>query len=146
MPMPSSANPSPPARLSIQRDGGHGRTTPVILVVDDDEYVHQTLAAALRRLGSTVIRAVSAAEGLDLALQYRPNVAIIDVGLPDADGFELTRSLRAQAGLESLRIVILTGYVPEPELASDAGADAIVGKPFRLHEFLATIESQLAVA
>lgn len=129
--------------MSSLPDTAEERADRVILVVDDDEYVHETLAAALRGLGATLVRAVTATEGHRLALDHRPNLAIVDVGLPDDDGFALTRRLRGEATLEGLRIVILTGYVPDPDEASDAGADAILGKPFRLHEFLATIEAQL---
>jgi DNA-binding response OmpR family regulator len=124
--------------------GGPGRrTAPVILVVDDDEYVHSTLAAAMRGLRPEIIRATTAAEGMELALEHRPDVAIIDVGLPDLDGYELTRAMRARPELAGLRICILTGHLPDEALARESGANAIVGKPFRLHEFLDTIRSQL---
>lgn len=110
-----------------------------MLVVDDDEYVHATLAAALRRLRPTVIRAQTAMDGLELAIHHRPDIAIVDLGLPDSDGYELTRRLRAEPDLRDLRIVILTGYEPDPTASQRAGANAILGKPFRLHEFLATV-------
>jgi DNA-binding response OmpR family regulator len=121
------------------------RTTPVILVVDDDDYVHSTLAAAMRGLRPEIIRAGTAEEGLRLALERRPDVAILDVGLPDQDGYQLTRALRAQPELADLRICILTGHLPDHALAREAGANAIIGKPFRLHDFLDTIRDQLRV-
>jgi two-component system KDP operon response regulator KdpE len=116
---------------------------PVILVVDDDEYVHSTLAAAMRGLRPEIIRAATAAEGLRLAIERRPDLAIVDVGLPDQDGYELTRALRSQQGLGGLRILILTGHLPDQAVAAAAGADAIMGKPFRLNEFLDTVREQL---
>lgn len=119
------------------------RTAPVILVVDDDEYVHSTLAAAMRGLRAEIVRATTAAQGLDLALARLPDVAIVDVGLPDLDGYALTRALRARPELGSLRICILTGYLPNEALAREAGANAIIGKPFRLDTFLDTIRDQL---
>jgi two-component system KDP operon response regulator KdpE len=125
-------------------EGSAGRrTAPVILVVDDDEYVHSTLAAAMRGLRPEIIRAVTAADGLQLALDRRPDMAIVDVGLPDLDGYALTRAMRARPELAELRICILTGHLPDEALAREAGANAIIGKPFRLHEFLDTIRSQL---
>ena len=118
---------------------------PVILVVDDDEYVHSTLAAAMRGLRPEIVRATTAAEGLQLALDRRPDLAIVDVGLPDQDGYALTRLMRDRPELADLRICILTGHLPDEELARAAGADAIIGKPFRLHEFLDTVRSQLRI-
>jgi DNA-binding response OmpR family regulator len=119
------------------------RAVPVILVVDDDEYVHSMLAAAMRGLRAEVIRATTAAQGLELALERRPDVAIVDVGLPDLDGYALTRALRARSELASLRICILTGHLPDEALAREAGANAILGKPFRVQEFLDTVRGQL---
>jgi DNA-binding response OmpR family regulator len=125
-------------------EGNAGRrAVPVILVVDDDEYVHSTLAAAMRGLRPEIIRAATASDGLQLALDRRPDIAIVDVGLPDLDGYALTRALRARPELADLRICILTGYLPDEDLAREAGANAIIGKPFRLNEFLDTIRSQL---
>jgi DNA-binding response OmpR family regulator len=119
------------------------RGTPVILVVDDDEYVHSMLATAMRGLRAEIVQATTAARGLELALERRPDVAIVDVGLPDLDGYALTRALRARTELASLRICILTGHLPDEDLAREAGANAIVGKPFRVQEFLDTIRGQL---
>jgi two-component system KDP operon response regulator KdpE len=121
------------------------RTSPVILVVDDDDYVHSTLAAALRGLRPELVRAATAASGLEQALERRPDLAIVDLGLPDRDGYSLTRDMRARPELASLRICILTGYAPDEAMARDAGADAIIGKPFRLQEFLDTIRGQLGL-
>jgi two-component system, OmpR family, KDP operon response regulator KdpE len=119
------------------------RPHPTILVVDDDEYVHGTLAAALRQLKPTLIQARTAADGLALAIEHQPALAIVDLGLPDASGYELTQRLRATPGLEPLRIVILTGYEPDPAAAQQAGGDEILGKPFRLHEFLEVVNRLL---
>jgi two-component system KDP operon response regulator KdpE len=125
-------------------EGNAGRrTVPVILVVDDDEYVHSTLAAAMSGLRPEIIRAATAADGLQLALDRRPDIAIVDVGLPDLDGYALTRAMRARPELADLRICILTGHLPDEARARDAGANAIIGKPFRLNELLDTIRSQL---
>lgn len=115
----------------------------VILIVDDDEYVHATLRAALRGLRATIVRATGAREGLELARSHGPDLAIVDLGLPDADGYELTRRLRRESSLADMRILILTGYAPDERTAREAGADGILGKPFRLHEFLDVVRRQL---
>lgn len=117
------------------------RARPLVLVVDDDEYVHDALAAAMRSLKPEIIRATTAAAGLRLAIEREPELAIIDLGLPDADGYSLTRRIRAVAALRDTRILILTGRLPDSDAALLAGADAILAKPFKLNEFLATIET-----
>jgi DNA-binding response OmpR family regulator len=122
------------------------RTIPLVLVVDDDEYIHAALAAAMRSLKPEILRATTAAAGLRIAIERVPDLAIIDLGLPDTDGYSLTRRIRAIAGLDGTRILILTGHAPDQVAATEAGADAILAKPFRLNEFLATIEEILKVA
>jgi two-component system KDP operon response regulator KdpE len=112
------------------------RATPVVLVVDDDEYVHDALTAALRSTRATIVRATTAAEGMDLARTRHPDLAIVDLGLPDADGYELTAELRSEPALAELRILILTGHTADEAAARSAGADGIIAKPFRLHDFL----------
>jgi DNA-binding response OmpR family regulator len=116
---------------------------PSVLVVDDDEYVHGALEAALRGLRVHLLTAHTAAEGEALALAHRPCLAIVDVGLPDRDGYELSARLRAAPSLEGMRILILTGQSPDQEAVEDAGADGLILKPFRLHHFLDVVREQL---
>jgi DNA-binding response OmpR family regulator len=116
-----------------------------VLIVDDDEYVFGALEAALRGLHLRLLIASTASEGAALALEHRPALAIIDVGLPDLDGYQLTSSLRRH-GLTDMRILILTGHAPDEEAARDAGADALVAKPFSLHQFLDLVREQLGDA
>ena len=117
--------------------------SPCVLIVDDDEYVHGALEAALRGLRVHLLTAHTAAEGEDLALQYRPLLAIVDVGLPDRDGYQLTADMRSAASLTAMRIVILTGQSPDEIAARHAGANGLLQKPFRLHHFLDVVREQL---
>src|SRR5262245_12203619 len=95
-----------------------------ILIVDDDDYVASTFEAMLRDLRPVMRRAPTAADGLRSALDWDPDLALVDIGLPDVDGLELTRQLRAEASLADLRIVIVTGHHLEGEEADRVGADA----------------------
>ncbi len=117
--------------------------TPCVLIIDDDEYVHGALEAALRGLRVHLLTAHTAAEGEALALQYRPMLAIVDVGLPDRDGYELTADLRRAPSLSGMRVLILTGQSPDEAAASDAGVNGLIQKPFRLHHFLDVVREQL---
>lgn len=132
--------PGPYRRVMADPESPERAPEPVVLIVDDDDYVPATLSAALRELRPAIIRATTAEEGLTRALEHRPTVAIVDVGLPDMDGYVLTRRMRARAELAEMRICILTGHLPDEEAALAAGADAIIGKPFRLRTIVETID------
>ncbi|HEX7490694.1 MAG TPA: response regulator [Candidatus Limnocylindrales bacterium] len=116
---------------------------PCVLIVDDDEYVHGALEAAMRGLRVHLLTAHTAAEGEALALQYRPQLAIVDVGLPDRNGYQLTSDMRQASSLSGMRVLILTGQSPDDIAASDAGANGLIQKPFRLHHFLDLVREQL---
>jgi DNA-binding response OmpR family regulator len=114
-----------------------------VLVVDDDEYVLGTLEATLRGLRVHLLTASTAAEGEALALQHRPVLAIVDVGLPDRNGYRLAADLRLAPSLAGMRILILTGQSPDEAAARDSGVNGVILKPFRLHNFLDLVREQL---
>lgn len=114
-----------------------------VLIVDDDEYVLGTLEAALRGLRVHLLTARTAAEGQALALQHRPLLAIVDVGLPDRNGYRLAADLRMAPSLAGMRILILTGQSPDEAAARRSGVNGLVLKPFRLHQFLDLVRDQL---
>ena len=115
--------------------------TPVrVLVVDDDELLGDSLATALESLGHRVRIAHTAAAGRALTRETDPEVVVVDLGLPDADGLVLLREIREQSAVP---ILVLTGSV-EPARrveALDAGADDFLGKPFRLAELEARLRA-----
>ena len=114
-----------------------------VLIVDDDEYVLGTLEAALRGLRVRLLTARTAAEGEALALQHRPLLAILDVGLPDRNGYRLAADLRQAPSLAGMRILILTGQSPDEAAARASGVNGLILKPFRLHHFLDLVREQL---
>jgi DNA-binding response OmpR family regulator len=117
--------------------------SPSVLIVDDDEYVHGALEAAMRGLRVNLLPAGTAEEGIELAIRHRPVLAIVDVGLPDRDGYQLIADLRRIPTLVDLRILILTGGSANPRAARTAGANGVILKPFRLHQFLDLVREQL---
>jgi DNA-binding response OmpR family regulator len=126
---------------STQRSAGC--RSQYVLIVDDDEYVLGTLEAALRGLRVHLLTARTAAEGEALALQHRPLLAIVDVGLPDRNGYRLAADLRTAPSLTGLRILILTGQSPDEVAARNSGVNGLILKPFRLHHFLDLVRDQL---
>lgn len=113
-----------------------------ILVVDDEPQIHRFLRPALEAAGYTVDRAETAAEGLRLAAARAPAVVLLDLGLPDLDGQDALRRLRA---FSDVPVIVLSARDREAEKieALDRGADDYVEKPFGVGELLARIRTAL---
>ena len=117
-----------------------------LLVVEDDPTLRELLAASLRFAGFAVSATASGAEALRIATSRPPDLVVLDVMLPDVDGFEVLRHLRDGAAPgRDVPVLFLT--------ARDAGADKVAGltaggddyvtKPFRLEELIARIRAIL---
>ena len=111
-----------------------------ILLVEDNDDGRETLQALLEMSGHTVEAARDGATGLDKALALAPDVAIVDIGLPVLDGYEVARRLRA-AGIRRTLLLALTGYGTEADRARvlAAGFDAHLTKPANIAELLELI-------
>jgi len=107
-----------------------------VLVVDDEPEIRRFLRAALSAQQNVVIEAANGEQALRSALDNRPDLMILDLGLPDLDGVEVTRRLREWSRLP---IIILSVRDREQDkiLALDAGADDYLTKPFGMGELLA---------
>jgi DNA-binding response OmpR family regulator len=114
---------------------------PRILIVDDDPALRAAMRAVLERAGHEVDEAASAYEALRAVLRRRPDMAIIDIVLPDHSGIDVTRAIHGVAGTERLPIVSITAdragverFQPE-----SFGAECLLVKPFRDEELLAAV-------
>ena len=117
-------------------------SAPQILVVEDDEAIRRFVRAALEADGFRVCEADSVARGLIEAGTRRPDVVILDLGLPDRDGLDFIREVRA---FSSLPILVLSARVDESDkvVALDAGADDYLTKPFGVAELTARLRAML---
>ncbi|MBK6793112.1 MAG: response regulator transcription factor [Anaerolineales bacterium] len=113
-----------------------------ILVVDDEAPIRRYLRAALSAQGFTVYESASGEEALQAVLSHRPDIIILDLGLPDIDGIEVTRRLREWS---QTPIIILSVRESEQDkiAALDAGADDYLTKPFGTGELLARMRVAL---
>lgn len=107
------------------------RPTQRVLIVDDNEDARALLAGLLAAHGYEVEMAGEADDALQIATRFRPQVVVLDIGLPGIDGWELARRLRGIAGLEQIRLVALTGYGSERDRqrSREAGIDEHLLKP-----------------
>jgi DNA-binding response OmpR family regulator len=104
----------------------------VVLVAEDDEDILLLVTMRLRRDGYTVVPASRGDDALELARELRPALAVLDLGMPGLDGFEVLEGIRADERLDGMRVLLLTAKAQETDVRRgyDAGADAYVKKPF----------------
>jgi two-component system KDP operon response regulator KdpE len=113
-----------------------------VLVVDDEQAIRRFLRVALSSQGYAVVEASSGQEGLSAATTQKPAVIILDLGLPDIDGIEVTRLLREWAQIPII-ILSVRGSESDKIAALDAGADDYLTKPFGVGELLARLRAAL---
>jgi PAS domain S-box-containing protein len=107
-----------------------------VLVVDDNVDLVMMFAITLRHKGYSVQTAFDGPEGLKLAQTWRPDVVLLDIGLPGMDGYQVARQLRKDPATAGIRLIAVTGYGREgdKEKSRDAGFDAHVVKPCSVDE------------
>jgi two-component system KDP operon response regulator KdpE len=113
-----------------------------ILIIDDEKQIRRLLKVALTGHGYELEEAVSGQDGLNKAAVFRPDLVILDLGLPDLDGLEVLRRLREWS---QTPVIILSVREQEKDKinALDNGADDYVTKPFGMGELLARIRAAL---
>ena len=119
--------------------------SPLVLVADDDPDVLSLVSFRLRRAGFRVLVVPDGQSALDAIAERKPDVAVLDIGLPSLDGLEVCRIARSGSLERELGIVFLTARTEERDVARGigAGADAYVKKPFAWPELLERIERVL---
>jgi two-component system KDP operon response regulator KdpE len=115
---------------------------PLVLIIEDEPPIRRVLRAALLASGYQVLEVATAQEGLTQTALAHPALILLDLGLPDLDGLEVTRQLREWA---TMPIIVLSarGRESDKVAALDAGADDYLTKPFGMGELLARIRAAL---
>jgi CheY-like chemotaxis protein len=119
-----------------------------VLLVEDDEDVAEVVGVMLRSIGHVVARAGGGRDALTMVPAFDPEIAFIDLGLPDMDGFEVARALRVVADRRRPLICALTGSAhPKAwEEAAEAGFDQYLVKPTTSRELSMVIERHATTA
>jgi PAS domain S-box-containing protein len=115
-----------------------------VLVVEDNVDAAESVALLMRMSSHDVRVAHTGPDGLEVAVAFRPQIVLMDIGLPGMDGYEVARRLRQHADLKGVRLIALTGYGRESDLqrSQEAGFDHHLVKPvnpLKLLELLATL-------
>ncbi|HSD50642.1 MAG TPA: response regulator [Candidatus Methylomirabilis sp.] len=116
-----------------------------ILAIEDHEDNRRILRDLLRSAGYEVIEAVTGQEGITLAESSCPDLILMDIQLPDVDGYEATRRIKANPALRAIPIIAVTSYALSGDdvKALQAGCDAYVTKPYSPRALLAKIREYL---
>ncbi len=134
--LPAVPAPDPVHGAQELADSEHAVEIQRVLVVDDNVDQVLMVASALRHEGHLVETAHTGNAGLELALNWKPDVVLLDIGLPGIDGFEVARRIRADGRGRTMRIIAVTGYGRDADIATalDVGIDVHLTKPYDLDE------------
>ena len=118
----------------------------LILIIEDQEDNRRIMRDLLTSAGYKVIEAVTGEAGVMSAETHRPDLILMDIQLPDFDGYEATRRIKANPALSSIPIIAVTSYALSGDdvKAYEAGCDAYVSKPFSPRELLAKTQEFFA--
>ena len=138
--LPSVAKPERAAQPPAQAGAARARS---VLIIEDNDDARQMLGALLALGGHEVREAETGASGLQRAQAHRPDVALIDIGLPDLDGYEVARRLRSSEAGRDMKLVAVSGYgqAEDQRRAIEAGFDAHLTKPVSAELLRQALES-----
>jgi CheY-like chemotaxis protein len=130
----TEAAPTQDKRVDTNASG----SKPTILLIEDNDDGREMMATMLESFGYPVIQACDGLEGVGIAASRRPDVALVDIGLPGIDGYEVARRLRADAQTRGIRLIALTGYglAEDQRRVLEAGFDLHLVKPVELAALL----------
>ena len=117
-----------------------------ILIVEDNDKNMKLARDVLQAKGYATLEAVNGEDGVRLALEHIPDLVLMDIQLPDINGVEAFRRIRAHAATAAVPVVAFTASVTPTDRhrITDAGFDGFIGKPVNLKEFLETVRTILA--
>ena len=115
-----------------------------VLVVDDEDGILAFVRDALEDEGYEVLTAPSGEDAVRIVRRKRPDLILLDVQLPGADGWEVLNQLRAAAGPQAPVVVMTAGY-NDQDHALSTGAQGYLGKPFDVEDLISTVEAHIGL-
>ena len=119
-----------------------------ILVIEDTEDNRRIIRDLLTSAGYEILEALSGEEGVAMAAQHRPDLILMDIQLPELDGYEATRQIKAQPALRHIPVIAVTSYALSGDEAKTraAGCDAYIAKPFSPRQLLAKVRELIGLS
>ncbi|MCP4220332.1 MAG: response regulator [bacterium] len=126
-------------------DSNKGQFEPLVLVVDDVQENHKVLGNILRKDGCRIAPATSGKQALDMLSEISPDLVLLDIVMPEMDGFEVCRKIMEMPGTENLPVIFLTAKTENEDVVEGftVGAVDYVTKPFNSAELLARVRTHL---
>jgi CheY-like chemotaxis protein len=133
----------PVVRADTSSSHSDARAPQRVLVVDDNADAADSLGMVLQVLGAEVRVVHGGQAALDQLDSYQPDIAFVDIGMPDIDGFEVARRVRARNGYNGLTLIALTGWGQQEDRrrSAEAGFDRHLVKPVGLEALKTVLES-----
>ncbi len=121
---------------------------PTVMVVDDELLIRETIRAALEHAGFSVMSVDEGSKALDLILTRKPDLLILDLYMPDVNGWEICRKLKADAATASIPVMIFSGSNEPVDVMSgiDAGAYDYITKPIDTEVLVKKIRQKLKLS
>jgi DNA-binding response OmpR family regulator len=121
------------------------RQRPVILVADDNRDIRELMALVLSDAGYEVVTASDGREAVEAAVSHYPDVAVLDVNMPEVDGFRIAERLREHRAPSRMGIIMVSARSSDSDVVEgfEAGADDYVKKPFRVSELAVRVRAVL---
>lgn len=113
-----------------------------ILVVDDDPYILMSLEFLMKKNGFAVMVARNGTEALDIVEKQLPDVVLLDIMMPDVDGYEICRHIKTSKKLKDAKVVFMSAKTKEADIKKgyDLGASLYITKPFSTREMVKQIK------
>jgi excisionase family DNA binding protein len=133
------------AFLERSGPGGRQKQGPLVLIVDDDAGLRSFVKASLELEGYSVREAASAEEGLAALEEGAPDLILLDVMMPQVDGWEMLRRVQERHGVGSIPVLMFSGKVDEDAAgeAQERGASGFIGKPFDPQQLIESAKQML---
>lgn len=136
---------------AVGREAPHrimANDTARILVVDDDPYILMSLEFLMKKSGFEVLVARNGTEALQLINEHRPDVVLLDIMMPDVDGYEICTHIRQQAALAATKVVFLSAKSGDADIRKglELGASLYITKPFSTRKLVSQIKELVDAA
>jgi DNA-binding response OmpR family regulator len=117
-----------------------------ILVVDDDPYILMSLEFLMKKNGYDVMVARNGTEALDIVEKQIPNIVLLDIMMPDVDGYEICKYIKSNAHLKNTNVIFMSAKTKEADIKKgyDMGASLYVTKPFSTRVLVKQIKELLS--